>query len=405
VNRKQQIRIGLGLLLGGAIALLWSGILSGLLSFPGVIPTQGAIALPTPGISPQTTELRGVWLTNIDSDVLFSRKTLSRAIHRLNRMNLNTLYPTVWNWGYTLYPSTVMENAIDIAIDPHPGFEDRDMLQEVVKKGHKQDLAVIPWFEFGLMAPADSELAQLHPDWLTQRRDGTQIVMEGADPRVWLNPAHPEVQQLMVDLVTEIATNYEVDGIQFDDHLGMPVELGYDPYTVALYQQDHNGQSPPADYRNAAWMRWRAEHITALMEKMFHAIKAARPEAIVALSPNPKQFSYDTFLQDWWTWERQGLVEEMIIQVYRPDAERFIYELSQPEIAQVKAHIPLGIGILTGLRNRPVEMETIQEQVGLVRDYGLAGVSFFFYESLGDRDAEFLDLFPTQLPRPSLDDF
>jgi len=33
-------------------------------------------------------------------------------------------------------------------------------------------MGVIPWFEFGFMAPADSDLAKRHPDWLTSRRDG-----------------------------------------------------------------------------------------------------------------------------------------------------------------------------------------------------------------------------------------
>lgn len=52
-------------------------------------------------------ELRGVWLTNIDSDVLFQRDHLSTALQRLHELNFNTVYPTVWNWGYTLYPSRV----------------------------------------------------------------------------------------------------------------------------------------------------------------------------------------------------------------------------------------------------------------------------------------------------------
>ena len=52
-------------------------------------------------------EVRGVWLTNVDSDVLFSRDNTTEAIANLAELNFNTLYPTVWNWGYTLYPSAV----------------------------------------------------------------------------------------------------------------------------------------------------------------------------------------------------------------------------------------------------------------------------------------------------------
>ena len=58
------------------------------------------------------TEVRGVWLTNVDSDVLFSRDRLNNALQRLSRLNFNTVYPTVWIRGYTLYPSSVAERTV-----------------------------------------------------------------------------------------------------------------------------------------------------------------------------------------------------------------------------------------------------------------------------------------------------
>jgi uncharacterized lipoprotein YddW (UPF0748 family) len=352
-------------------------------------------------VQPPSTELRGVWLTNIDSDVLFSRRTLSRALRRLHRLNFNTVYPTIWNWGYTLYPSAIARRVIGQSLDPQPGLQGRDMLAEAIAQGHRLNLAVIPWFEFGLMAPADSELARRHPDWLTQRRDGSQVVLEGRDPRVWLNPAHPEVQQFIIDLISEVVATYDVDGLQLDDHFGMPVELGYDPYTSRLYQQQR-GRLPPTDPQDPDWKQWRANQITQLMTRVFHAIKERKPDCIVALSPNPKDFAYDTFLQDWGTWERRGLIEELIVQIYRNDHDRFVMELERPEVTLAKTHIPVGVGILTGLRNRAVNMEQIIRQVQAVRDRSLAGVSFFFYETLGDRDAAFRSLFPRPATRPGI---
>ncbi|MDX2216255.1 MAG: glycoside hydrolase family 10 protein [Oculatellaceae cyanobacterium bins.114] len=372
-------------------------VISLLVSFTGYYTPINA----QPAISTTSTELRGVWLTNIDSDVLFSQRNLSRALRRLRRLNFNTVYPTVWNWGHTLYPSAIAQHVTGHSLDPHPGLQGRDMLAEIVEQGHRLGMTVIPWFEFGLMAPADSDLAKLHPDWLTQRRDGSQIVYEGSDPRVWLNPMHPEVQQFIMDLVSEIVTRYDVDGLQLDDHFGMPVELGYDPYTVRLYQEQQ-GQLPPDNPQDPAWKQWRSEQITRLMAQVFEVIKQRDPECIVALSPNPRAYAYDTFLQDWGTWERRGWVEELIVQVYRNDLERFVMELERPEITLAKNHIPVGIGILTGLRNRPVEMAQIARQVQAVRDRRLAGVSFFFYETLGNRDAAFRALFPTTATRPSV---
>jgi uncharacterized lipoprotein YddW (UPF0748 family) len=111
----------------------------------------------------QTSELRGVWLTNIDSDVLFESQRLLTSLQTLHNLNFNTVYPTVWNWGYTLYPSKVANQVIGKSLDPTPGLQGRDMLKEIVTEGHKKGLTVIPWFEFGFMAPADSLLAKNRP--------------------------------------------------------------------------------------------------------------------------------------------------------------------------------------------------------------------------------------------------
>lgn len=370
-------------------------------------PTGEAPTIPTPRKMP-TEEIRGVWLTNIDSDVLFSASRLSRALERLHKLNLNTVYPTVWNWGYTLYPSAVARGTIGRSLDPEIGLRGRDILKEIIDQGHKKGMTVIPWFEFGFMAPADSELAQRYPNWILKRIDGTQIWKEGRHDRVWLNPFRPDVQQFIEDLVLEIVTKYDVDGIQFDDHFGFPSELGYDQFTVELYQQEHNGQSPPDDAKDPEWVRWRADKITQYMERIYRAIKERKPNAIVSISPNPQKFSYQFFLADWETWDRQGIMDELILQVYRDDITRFIGELEQPEVQTAKQRIPVAVGIMTGVKPRFVAIPQIQQQVETVRDRNFSGVSFFFYESLwtltqepsAQRQNAIASLFPEPVKRP-----
>ena len=358
----------------------------------------------------QTTELRGVWLTNIDSDVLFGRDHLTAALQRLHELNFNTVYPTVWNWGYTLYPSAVAQKEIGRSLDPEPGLKGRDMLQEIVTQGHQKNMGVIPWFEFGFMAPADSQLALRHPDWLTSRRNGSKIWQEGKHDRVWLNPFRPDVQQFIQNLIVEIVTKYDVDGIQFDDHFGLPSELGYDAFTVKLYQQEHKGKRPPNNPQDPEWLRWRANKITDFMKRIFAAVKARNQNCLISVAPNPQRVSYDLFLADWKTWERQGLIEELILQVYRNDLKVFISELEYPEVQAARQHIPVSIGILSGLKNRYVPIGQIQNQVQATRNRGFAGVSFFFYETLwnlakekqGDRTSAFGQIFPTSVQRPNI---
>ncbi len=376
-----------------------------------------------------TREIRGVWITNVDSDVLFARDRLATAIKDLRQLNFNTIYPVVWNWGYTTYPSKVAKKIVGSSLMPKKsagllinrtlnkteGLEGRDVLQEMVTQGHKQGISVIPWFEFGFMLPATtdpagSNFAKFHPDWLTQKQDGGTIWKEGKDPRVWLNPFKPEVKKFIIDLVVEVVKKYDVDGIQFDDHFGLPSEFGYDKFTVELYRNDHQGKLPPQDFKNEEWINWRADKITTLMRDLFTAIKATNPKIIVSISPNPQSFAKSFFLQDWAKWERQGLVEELLIQVYRDKLETFIGELQKPELKLASQHIPVGIGILTGVKPKPVSMKQIQSQIAAVRQQGLAGVSFFFYETLWKLTNEpttvrkdgFRKVFAQSVARPSI---
>lgn len=378
---------------------LWLGlmVLAGLtvsLINPLVSIAQSAPAKPL-------REIRGVWITNVDSDVLFTRDRLATAIKDLRALNFNTIYPVAWNWGYTTYPSKVAKRTVGSSFMPKQsagilinrklteteGLEGRDVMQEMVVQGHKQGLAVIPWFEFGFMLPAStdpagSDFAKLHPDWLTKKQDGGILWKEGKDPRVWLNPFKPEVKKFIIDLVVEAIKKYDIDGIQFDDHFGLPSEFGYDKFTVDLYKSEHQGKLPPKNFKDPEWINWRADRITALMRELFVAIKAANPKVIVSISPNPQIFAKNFFLQDWAKWERQGLVEELLIQVYRDNLDTFAGELRKPEVKLASQNIPVGIGILTGVKPKPIPMSQIQAQITAVRKQGLAGVSFFFYETL-----------------------
>ncbi|CAA9359787.1 FenI [uncultured Microcoleus sp.] len=387
-------RRGLVLTLVFAIALTSSAILS------------PRLLAQTPPKTP-TTELRGVWLTNIDSEVIFSRNNIIDAVNRLDQLNFNTIYPTVWQGGYTLYPSAAAERVFGQSVDPSPGLKDRDILKEIIAQSRQKGIAVIPWFEFGFMAPAESELATLHPDWLAQRRDGSTIWKEGEHERVWLNPFHPQVQQFILDLILEIVDNYDIDGIQFDDHFGLPVEFGYEPLTVSMYQEQI--KSPPSDdARETFWVRWRADKINDFVGRVSRAIKSRKEKCIVSLSPNPFHFSLPAHLQDWFTWERRGYIQEIVLQVYRSDIKRFSAELEREEVKLAKLNIPTAIGILTGLKNNSVPLKQIQEQVQEVRKRDFAGVSFFFYESLSNwasetpeqRNYALQEFFPTKMQRP-----
>lgn len=350
--------------------------------------------------------IRGVWLTTNDMPMLRDSARVQRAMAELSQLNFNTVYPVVWNSGYALYPSAVAQRVGIPYI--HRGAAGQDILADVIQQAHRQGLLAIPWFEFGFMAPPLSELTLAHPDWLTQRQDGSQTSISAAGEVVWLNPFKPEVQQFITSLIAEIAVRYDIDGLQFDDHTALPSDFGYDPYTMALYQQD-TGQPVPTNPRDAAWMRWRADKITDFVAQLNQTVKQYRPQAIISVSPNPYDTAYNSFLQDWVGWINRGLVDELLVQVYRWDMNSFTDQILRSEIQTAQTQIPVGIGILTGLRNRPMPMAMVQSQVMRATAQGL-GVAFFYYESLwydapepvAERQARFRDLFSVPASRFSL---
>jgi len=369
------------------------------------LASPGAIV---PSAQAQSTEIRGVWLTSNDMDVMLDQSKLTEALDQLADLNFNTVYPVVWNSGYVLYPSTTAQQE---EIQPfirrgYPG--DYDVLAEVTTQAHRRGLMVVPWFEFGFMTPPSSELAVNHPQWITQRSNGTKTWTGAAGEVVWLNPFHPEVQQFLLNLVAEALNQYDVDGIQFDDHISLPFEFGYDAYTRNLYYQE-TGNPVPSNPRNPSWVKWRADKITAFVGRLKQTVQAKKPGAILSIAPNPYDVAYNTYLQDWVTWVNRNFADEIIVQVYRHDMGSFVNQLTRPEVQATRQKIPTGVGVLTGLRTKPVPIAFIQSKVQAARNAGL-GVSFFYYESLwettaetpADRLAGLQELFPWPAQRMAL---
>lgn len=344
-----------------------------------------------PHVEIEQEEIHGVWLTNVDSEVLFSLENIREALSTLRGLGFNTVYPTVWQGGYTLYPSDVAKRLVGAEVYPEPRLQNRDMLAEIVDEGHKQGFRVLPWFEFGLMTPTDSNLATNHPELLTQTINGDRA-SDGMGC-AWLNPAQLQVQTFMVDLIGDVVKRYDVDGVQLDDHFGLHVKQGYDPFTEQLYQEER-GLTPPADEQEANWKEWRAEKVTNLLDLIFNAVKtqsqsrSSGRDCLMSVSPGGAQaFSFDNYLVDWQKWVEMGYVEELVPQFYRNTLAAFSNEAAKGEVITARNHIPTVLGIGASVEDdqgqrQPMPFDLIRQEAELTRNQGFAGMSFFFYESL-----------------------
>ncbi|MEM7793299.1 MAG: family 10 glycosylhydrolase [Cyanobacteria bacterium P01_C01_bin.118] len=349
-----------------------------------------------------TNEIRGVWMTNTAAAINFFSFRLDDAVANLAEHRINTLYPSVWNQGYTLYPNQVTKEAGGECCDRIanvPLYPFDDILHSLTRQAHRHNMRLIPWFEYGLMIPASSPIARAHPEWLTTNQSGDtvpaplsphplfpkpiqnfQMEISGGN-LAWLNPMHPEVRQFLIDLIVDVVDRYPVDGIQLDDHFSLPISMGYDPYSVELYKESHGGTPPPDDPSAPGWVAWRAHAITTLLTDITQAVKAVRPEVIISVSPNPPGFAYRKYLQDWVQWVNLGIVDEVVVQLYRDDLNIFENDLYNSGFHNLRTQVPIAIGLYTGPLTAAKDFNRTIDEIAAVQQAGYGGVSFFSWET------------------------
>ncbi|MFN4110979.1 MAG: glycoside hydrolase family 10 protein, partial [Ignavibacteria bacterium] len=327
---------------------------------------------------------------NVDSDVLRSRENIVEAVEFLDQLNFNTIFVVVWNKGMTQYRSKIMKELTGFEIDTM--FNDFDPLPVLIDEAHKRNIKVIAWFEFGFASSYKQnggKILELKPHWKAIDIEGKLVSKNGFE---WMNGFHPEVQEFIISLIKELITNYRVDGIQGDDRLpAMPVESGYDNYTVNLYRMEHNGLNPPGNFRDSSWIQWRANILNKFAERIYSEIKKINPALIVSMAPSIYPWSKEEYLQDWLEWIRNGNVDLICPQLYRykfEDYEKLLYEIVnfQIENKNLKKFYP---GILLKVGDYYAPTELLEQNINLNRNFGINGEVFFFYEGLKKR----VDLF------------
>lgn len=327
--------------------------------------------------------VRGAWLTNVDSEVLNSKENIIEAVKLYKELGLNTIFVVTWNKAMTSFPSKVAKSVTGIEIDTT--WTGRDPLKELIEEAHKEGLKVIAWFEFGFSTSYNlggGPILASKPHWAAIDSNGNLVKKNNFE---WMNAFHPEVQQFMIDLIMEVVKNYDIDGIQGDDRLpALPSEAGYDEFTINLYKQQHNGNEPPRNSKDSAWVQWRADLLTNFLEKLYNEVKGFNNKLIVSMSPSIYPWSKEEYLQDWPNWMNKGLVDILNPQLYRYEFER--YEIALNEILdeqldpKYKDRFYPGILLKVG-KYYPTE-EYLKQMIELNRKRGVNGEVYFFYEGL-----------------------
>lgn len=348
---------------------------------------------PRPVPAWDSTALRGVWVTTTASTALDSRDMIRQMVSNCKAAGINNIFVVVYNNARTIYPSTVMNSLIGKPILER--FSGRDPLQECIEEAHAVGLKVHAWFEYGFSSSysaAGGPIIAAKPHWAAKDQAGNLVVKNGFD---WLNGIHPEVQDFMISLFREVVTNYNVDGVQGDDRLpAMPSSGGYDSYTVALYQQENAGNTPPTNIAEAAWVSWRAKKLNQFLKRLRQEVKTLKPSIQFTMSPSPYPFGLNEYLQDWPTWVDSSWVDAVIPQCYRYDINAYNSLIIQQKNLHRNSNIPHYPGIILKSGTYVASAGMLSQMIQANRNNGLKGESFFFYEGIKDIPSWFSGQYP-----------
>lgn len=351
----------------------------------------------------KTEAVRGVWMTNVDSEVLNSRENIIKAVDLLDHLGFNTIFVVTWNKAMTSYPSKIMKEFTGVEIDTL--FRGRDPLRELIEEAHKNNIKVIAWFEFGFSSSYQlngGPILERKPEWAAKDVNGNLVTKNGFE---WMNGFHPEVQNFLISLIMEVVRNYDVDGIQGDDRLpAMPSEAGYDEYTVKLYKSEHDGKNPPLYHKDFDWIRWRSNLLTEFMGRIYDSVKTFNKDLIVSMAPSIYPWSEEEYLQDWPTWMQKGYVDLVCPQVYRYNIKDYksAMELivgNQINKDNLKKFYP---GVLLKVGDYYPSNDFLKEMIEVNRKYGISGEVFFFYEGIKKYPDFFKEIYKDRTVFPSL---
>jgi uncharacterized lipoprotein YddW (UPF0748 family) len=335
-------------------------------------------------IKKETEPMRGVWITNIASEVLFSDQGIKDAVALCDSLGFNHIFVVTYNEALTTYPSKVMEALTGQKIDPK--LEGRDPLKTLIDEAHQYNIKVHAWFEFGFSCAYQNKdggpILKARPHWAAKDREGKLVKKNGF---MWLNAFDPEVQSFVKSLVLEVVENYDIDGIQGDDRLpALPSSGGYDSLTVSMYQAENGGESPPYHEKDYNWIKWRSAKLTQFLSKLVSDIKKVDQDVMISVAPSIYPWSEQEYLQDWPTWVNLGLVDYVIPQIYRYQHARYTYELDKIMKEQLAPahHAKVVPGILLQVDQYNPSEGMLDSMIQSNRNHGLDGEVHFFYEGI-----------------------
>ena len=371
------------------------------------------------------SEVRGLWVVR---STMTSREEILRMVREADDAGFNTLMVQVRGRADAFYTSRwepLGETLTEPGLDP---------LALVLEEAHARGMAVHAWVNTHLVWGSASlptradHLVREHPEWLavprTLARELYDVAPEdpsfperlrqhAADNRetvegMFSSPSHPAVQERVYSVWMDLVERYDLDGIHFDYVRFPSAEYDYSRGALERFQAWVTPRLSPArlvELQDAAvgnplawveslpgpWAEYRRDHVTRLVRRVYHGIKARRPETVVsaALFAN-RDDAYRFRYQDWASWLEEGILDVAVPMAYTTDDARFAAQIREARAAAGDdSRIWAGIGAWLNTVDGTIS------KIDVARREQAGGVVLFSYdwaanEGRGDESEPFL---------------
>lgn len=265
-------------------------------------------------------EMRAVWIATVFGldwpeakyAVDAQKKHYTDYLDKFKELNINAVFVQVKGMGDAFYnsPYEPWSAAITGVRGTNPGY---DVMQFMIDEAHARGMEFHAWmnpYRIATRASNGNSYPALHasvkPEWVISH-EKIQIY----------NPALPEVRQRLADIVKDVITKYNVDGIHFDDYFYPdPSAAGTMVSDDADFQKYRTGNATKEDFRRS--------NVDAAIKAVHDVIVATKPEVVFSVSPAPDpDYNFKTLFADVKKWNEQGWLDIVIPQLYQEIGNRF----------------------------------------------------------------------------------
>ncbi|MEM9150631.1 MAG: family 10 glycosylhydrolase [Cyanobacteria bacterium P01_F01_bin.3] len=345
------------------------------------------------------SEVRSIWLDRETIVNASNPEGLAQIFERFRAAGINTVFVETVNAGYTVYPS-------DVAPEQNPLTRGWDPLQAAVDLGKVYDIDVHAWvwlFAAGnrahnrILGQPESypgPILSARPDWAGFDNQGN-LIMPGK-PKPFLDPANLEVRQYLIDLLDEIATRYDVDGIQMD-YVRYPFQdamanrtfgygtaareqfyelTGVDPVNIP----SRNGGDRRLARLWSQWTNFRAQRVSSFVAEASEHLRRRHPGLILsaAVFADDTYYRHHAIQQNWEEWADLGWVDWIVLMSYANNTREFA-ELIQPWVMESSFH---STEIIPGIRLLNLPTSEASNQIQHLRQLPVGGYALFAADNL-----------------------